>query len=457
MVRRKVRFYWASLLLGRKSLRTTAMTEPPAKKQRLSQAAKHFVCPITGELPGDPVFAEDDHIYDRWAIENHIAKNPRSLRSPMTNKPMGKKLRPAPHIRSAIEDLVASGELDADLVSGYQSSKAESAGLEKMALVQKALRCDASSCGIVARNLLSGKSGFPKNIVMAQDFLKLGSCDPNVDGLRCARALALINMKNETSPVSKIFGIEMLAFSAASGSLSSMIALASIYLQNDMYAPDRSLYWSLVACGFHKLPVGTITDTVIEKGEEEFRAKFCSAWEAAKKSRLLFVTKLDMNHCKSYCMPKAEKELAAAWASENADPSRGPVDDAKVAAVFAAMRDNLLNSKIQAERRSGEATETTQILMHACRVHLMVKTWINTPIGKQVAALDHGKSPGKMVPWWPDDGTDPFKMSAAELASRCDDLRFLVPYYRHTKSMFVTKTLIADWIAYRSCPRNMFV
>lgn len=431
------------------------MTEPPAKKQRLSQAAKHLVCPITGELPGNPVFAEDDHIYDRWAIEKHIATNPRSLRSPATNEPMGKKLRPAPHIRSAIEDLVASGELDADLVSGYESSKADAAGLEKMALVQRALRGDASSCGIVAQNLLRGKGEFPKNIVMAQDFLKLGSCGPNVEGLRCARALALINMKNETSPVSKIFGIEMLAFSAASGSLSSMIALASMYLQDKMYAPVRSMYWSLVACGFHKLPVGVISDTMVGKGEEEFRAKFCSAWEGAKKSRVLFLSKLDVNHCKSYCMPAAEKELAAAWAAENADPSRGPVEDAKVAAVFAAMRDNLLNSKRQVERRSGDATEATQILMHACRVHLMVKTWIDTPIGKQVAALDHGKSPGRMVPWWPDDGTDPFTMSAAELASRFNDLRYLVPYYRHTKSMFVTKTLLADWIAYRSCPRDM--
>ena len=45
-----------------------------------------LVCPITEELPIDPVMATDGYVYERWAIEKHIRLNCNNeLRSPVTN------------------------------------------------------------------------------------------------------------------------------------------------------------------------------------------------------------------------------------------------------------------------------------------------------------------------------------------------------------------------------------
>ena len=47
-----------------------------------------YLCPITQELPIDPVTAEDGRVYERSAIEEWLATNEKS---PHTNEPMGKR------------------------------------------------------------------------------------------------------------------------------------------------------------------------------------------------------------------------------------------------------------------------------------------------------------------------------------------------------------------------------
>ena len=48
----------------------------------------HLLCPITLELPVDPVVAEDGNVYERNAIEAQLKVR---LKSPLTNEPMGTK------------------------------------------------------------------------------------------------------------------------------------------------------------------------------------------------------------------------------------------------------------------------------------------------------------------------------------------------------------------------------
>ena len=38
-------------------------------RQAIDDVAEEYVCPITAELPIDPVTAEDGRCYERWAIE----------------------------------------------------------------------------------------------------------------------------------------------------------------------------------------------------------------------------------------------------------------------------------------------------------------------------------------------------------------------------------------------------
>lgn len=59
----------------------------PAAAEPEGNLADSLQCPITMQLPADPVIADDNFTYDRAAIESHFAR--RGPVSPMTNAPLG--------------------------------------------------------------------------------------------------------------------------------------------------------------------------------------------------------------------------------------------------------------------------------------------------------------------------------------------------------------------------------
>ena len=67
-------------------------------KKLVDDSASEFLCPITQELPIDPVIAEDGRVYERSAIVEWLERNEKS---PHTNEPMGKKLLPALQVRQS--------------------------------------------------------------------------------------------------------------------------------------------------------------------------------------------------------------------------------------------------------------------------------------------------------------------------------------------------------------------
>ena len=93
-----------------------AETENNLKKLRsaVDGMADEWVCPITFELPLDPVIAEDGRTYERSAIEEVIRTQGAGLRSPITNKPMGARLTASLQLRNTIEKLVRSGAIVGD-------------------------------------------------------------------------------------------------------------------------------------------------------------------------------------------------------------------------------------------------------------------------------------------------------------------------------------------------------
>ena len=110
-------------------------------KTVMNSIADEYLCPITQELPIYPATAEDGKIYERSAIQTWLEKNERS---PSTGEPMGKRLLPAVQARSTIEQLVKSGEVDAEKAAAWTKkledetrvkelkSKAESGDAEAM-------------------------------------------------------------------------------------------------------------------------------------------------------------------------------------------------------------------------------------------------------------------------------------------------------------------------------------
>ena len=81
-----------------------------AKKDgALVTVADELICPISQELPVDPVMALDGKIYERASIERWLKKH---KRSPLTGLAMGTTLTPALQLRTIIETVVASGAID---------------------------------------------------------------------------------------------------------------------------------------------------------------------------------------------------------------------------------------------------------------------------------------------------------------------------------------------------------
>ena len=74
------------------------------------ETAEEFACPITCELPVDPVTAEDGRVYERRAITQWLSR-PGLPTSPVTNEPMGRRLMPARQVRCALDRMVRSGVL----------------------------------------------------------------------------------------------------------------------------------------------------------------------------------------------------------------------------------------------------------------------------------------------------------------------------------------------------------
>ena len=92
---------------------------PQEKKMRASinDAAADLLCPISQELPVDPVIAEDGQIYERGAIVEWLSRN---ATSPITRAPMGTKLLPAVPVRNTIGSLIKSGAIEGELAEAWR-------------------------------------------------------------------------------------------------------------------------------------------------------------------------------------------------------------------------------------------------------------------------------------------------------------------------------------------------
>ena len=111
---------------------TQAETQAVTKRYRqaIDDVAEEYVCPITAELPIDPVTAEDGRFYERHAIEEWFSRQPEAqVKSPVTNEPMGKRLLPAVQVRNSLKRLVESGAISGSKADAWKKAMAEEAEL----------------------------------------------------------------------------------------------------------------------------------------------------------------------------------------------------------------------------------------------------------------------------------------------------------------------------------------
>ena len=150
-----------------------AETEAVVKRYRqaIDDVADEYVCPITAELPIDPVTAEDGRCYERCAIEEWFAKQPRpQVKSPVTNEPMGKRLLPAVQLRNTLKRLVESGAISGSKADAWKKAMAEEA--EVAALRAQAEGGDANAMRKLGFAYRDGKLGLKQDRKQAYSWLE---------------------------------------------------------------------------------------------------------------------------------------------------------------------------------------------------------------------------------------------------------------------------------------------
>ena len=95
----------------------TVQLEAKRCKNVMNSLADEYICPITQELPLEPVIAEDGKVYEKGAIEEWLRKQ---KRSPITGLPMGTRLMPATQARNTIEQLVQSGAIEGEKAASWK-------------------------------------------------------------------------------------------------------------------------------------------------------------------------------------------------------------------------------------------------------------------------------------------------------------------------------------------------
>ena len=147
----------------RKDTEDTEDTEDTAASSKrfrsaIGESIEEFKCPITNELPLDPVLAEDGKVYERSAIETWLQNN---QRSPLTNEAIGNRLTPATQIKNIIKCMVEGNALPEDKVKAWKKRIAEQD--EVAELRTKAEGGDAEAAYELGRWLEDGKKGLRKD------------------------------------------------------------------------------------------------------------------------------------------------------------------------------------------------------------------------------------------------------------------------------------------------------
>ncbi|CAB9497027.1 Sel1 domain protein repeat-containing protein [Seminavis robusta] len=147
---------------------------PHLTNKQMKALTDELICPITLEFPWDPVMAEDGHVYDRDAIEQHFRDHRGDLKSPISNKKMGKNLLPATQHRNSIEALVDSGVVDPALPAKWNDMAKQKIEHEKLTknLVKKAESGDSTAMYRLGLNYEHGRDGFKQDQKLAFQWYK---------------------------------------------------------------------------------------------------------------------------------------------------------------------------------------------------------------------------------------------------------------------------------------------
>eukprot|EP00967_Tisochrysis_lutea_P109214 scaffold169851_cov33-Tisochrysis_lutea.AAC.1 len=220
----------------------------------MDSIADEYVCPITAELPLDPVTAEDGRVYERSAIERWLKSGRQT--SPVTNNPMGSRLLPSHQVRASIEKLVRTGT-----VIGYKADRwRERIDNEEMVNMwrRRADAGDAPAMVMLGTWYHCGKMGLEKSHEKGFHWCKRAADLGSVCG-QASAGLCLVGGKGVEANVAQ--GICLVSAAAAAGAEFAANWLGEWHAQG-MYGLPKDLnqarYWfSKVvngSCAYTEIP-----------------------------------------------------------------------------------------------------------------------------------------------------------------------------------------------------------
>ena len=202
---------------------------PAPARQPDEEILAEYRCPITQELPVDPVVAEDGQCYDRAAIEEWFGKDTVDhSKSPMTNQLIGKKLVPALQMRSAIERLISKGILTGEAAEAWTERQEELKWLdreyrEKLAKAYKGERECMRMIGFCYRD---GSHGFKQSVAKAAEWFKKAAAKGSPMAI-VSMGILYINGNGVHKDVSR--GLIELMRAAMLGSEHGAITIGNVY------------------------------------------------------------------------------------------------------------------------------------------------------------------------------------------------------------------------------------
>jgi TPR repeat protein len=131
--------------------------------KRQKSFTDELTCPITLELPFDPVTAEDGRVYERSAIEKHIKGKSRASQ-------MGKRLLPAVQQKNLIQSMIETKVITGELADSWNKRAAEKKEMDD--LIKRAESGDGNAMAKLGYNYMKGKNGFKKDPKMAYTWNK---------------------------------------------------------------------------------------------------------------------------------------------------------------------------------------------------------------------------------------------------------------------------------------------
>ena len=149
--------------------RDADLTEEASKKLRksINDVAADLVCPITQELPFDPVMAEDGKIYERNAIVEWLG---RERTSPVTRARMGTRIIPAIQTKNTISTLIKSGAIEGEIAEAWTKKLEQEKKVKELWV--KADGGDGEAMYRLGAWYEYGESGLTKNNAQARAWYK---------------------------------------------------------------------------------------------------------------------------------------------------------------------------------------------------------------------------------------------------------------------------------------------